>query len=182
MSARLSPTPQHVLIFCEFVNTQAEVAAAVKELIAAEGLGGPAPPVRVFAPRKRNEARQIHEDWFQHRPGPDNLPVVLVVSDMLSESVDLDGGRPVVIHHDLAWSPVRWTQRMGRVVRARTGFQKLKKADVIVPVMPTRIDERLWDTVVNRHKLMKAAIGDDADALVDLTRALSDTQSDPSDG
>lgn len=174
--------PRHVLIFCEFLGTQADVEKAVQQLIAAGELGGPNPSVRAYAPTTRHYAHRIHAESFGSPPGPENPPVILVVSDKLSESVDLDGGRPVVIHHDLAWSPVRWTQRMGRVVRARTGFQPLRRADVIVPVLPTRIDQRLWDTVVNRHKLMRAAIGDDQDALVDLARAMADTQGDAADG
>jgi hypothetical protein len=48
----------------------------------------------------------------------------------LSESIDLDGGKPIVIHHDLAWSPVRWTHRMGRVARASTGFKGPSRKDI----------------------------------------------------
>lgn len=167
--------PQHVLVFCQFLETQADLHRAVQQLIDYEGFGGPQPSIQVAAPTDRAAARRIHQESFGRPPGADNPPVILIVSDKLSESVDLDGGEPVVIHHDLAWSPVRWTQRMGRVVRARTGFQELLESDVIVPVMPTRIDERLWETVKNRHALMRAAAGSDPQAWIDLQRAMSDT-------
>lgn len=32
-------------------------------------------------------------------------PVVLVLSDRFSESIDLDGGNPSTVHHDLTWNP-----------------------------------------------------------------------------
>jgi hypothetical protein len=167
---------RHVLIFCEFLQSQKDLESALTQLLHDLGFATGAGSVRVLAPTSRQAAQKIHKSSFGRPASAANPPVILVVSDKLSESVDLDGGKPVVIHHDLAWSPVRWTQRMGRVVRARTGFQPLRPRDIFVPIMPTAVEQRLWKTVVNRHTLMKQAAGGDPTALLDLQRAQSDIE------
>jgi len=165
---------RHVLIFCEFLESQKDLQSAIRQLLHDRELDSGSGAVRVLAPTSRQKAQAIHKASFGWPVHVTNPPVILVVSDKLSESVDLDGGNPVVIHHDLAWSPVRWTQRMGRVVRARTGFQPLHPSDIVVPIMPTAVEQRLWTTVANRHTLMKQAVGADPGALLDLRRAQSD--------
>jgi hypothetical protein len=152
-------TRRHVLVFCEFVQTQEDLEKAITALASGS--------IRVEAPNDPAQARKVHRNGFAKPVSPDNRPIIMVVRDNLSESIDLDGGHPVVIHHDLSWSPVRWTQRMGRVVRASSGFQPVKAADVVVPILDTHVDHRLWQTLRHRNKLMNMVIGDD-DALREL--------------
>ena len=47
--------------------------------------------------------------------------IAMVVTDKLSESIDLDGGEPCIVHHDLAWNPIRWVgaSRRAPLVRVR---------------------------------------------------------------
>ena len=87
------------------------------------------------------------------RRAPDGEPVVLVLTDRFSESIDLDGGRPSLVHHDLSWNPVRLTQRWGRLVRVRTGFVPIPPERIYVPVLDTEVDQRLALTIAGRRNL-----------------------------
>ena len=144
---------RHVLVFCVFKETQSELAAAIEKLARESGFN-----VRVGSPDQLPKANHWLRAGFGEPASRSNVPVVLVVRDNLSESIDLDGGRPAVIHHDLSWSPVRWTQRMGRVVRAATGFKGPNANDIVVPVLDTAIDRRMWASLRERSKLTALAL------------------------
>jgi len=111
---------------------------------------------------------------FQKRVSepPDGSPVVLVLTDRFSESIDLDGGCPSLVHHDLSWNPVRVTQRWGRVVRVRTGFEPIPPERIYIPVLDTEVDRRVARTVQGRMNLVglmvPAAEGNDAWHLPDV--------------
>lgn len=140
----------HVLIFCVYRDTQTELKTAIQAAIRSNRrlLGR-----RVEAPTTHPEAEKYRKEFF----GSDQKPAgVLIVRDNLSEAIDLDGGRPVVIHHDLFWSPVRWEQRMGRVVRASTGFQPAK--EIVVPLLRTDSELRMWETLRRRLQLSEGVI------------------------
>jgi len=63
-----------------------------------------------------------------------NNAVVLVTTDRLSESVDLHKRCNTLIHFDLAWSPLRMMQRVGRLWRY--GAYKNPKKIGILPPFP----------------------------------------------
>jgi superfamily II DNA or RNA helicase len=138
---------RHVLVFCVYRETQAALADALRLQLNPADVESPDSPPR---PSVRDRFRS-----------PTARPLVLVVRDNLSESIDLDGGRPCVAHHDLAWSPARLVQRYGRVVRVSSGFQPIEPADVLVPVLDVATDHRLFDTVVNRRDLATLMLPDD---------------------
>lgn len=73
--------------------------------------------------------------------------------DRFSESIDLDGGRPCLVHHDLPWNPARISQRWGRVVRASTGFATVAPEDIYIPVLDTEVDRSLYETVRGRAEI-----------------------------
>lgn len=140
----------HVLIFCVYRDTQKELKTAIQAAVRANGR---LRERRVEAPTTHPEAERFRKEYF----GSDQEPAgVLIVRDNLSEAIDLDGGRPVVIHHDLFWSPVRWEQRMGRVVRASTGFQPAK--NTFVPLLRTDSELRMWETLRRRLQLSAGVI------------------------
>ena len=108
-------TPQveeghHIVVFTSWLLTRDAIGKALFEA----GVDGVAAPAGSSIPD--DIARLFKTD-------PDGRFVVLVLSDRFSESIDVDGGNPSIVHHDLTWNPVRLTQRCGRVVRIRTGFQ-----------------------------------------------------------
>lgn len=138
----------HVLIFCVYRETQTELQTVIQAAVHAHSrLGGH----RVAAPTTHQQAKRCLEDYFGSQQKPSG---VMIVRDNLSEAIDLDGGQPVVIHHDLFWSPVRWEQRMGRVVRASTGFQPAKA--VKVPLLRTDNELRMWETL---HRRLQLSVG-----------------------
>jgi hypothetical protein len=98
----------HVIVFTVWKQTQKTLHETLAKRLGDDTVTG---PVKGTIP-----------DVFQKRVSepPDGSPVVLVLTDRFSESIDLDGGCPSLVHHDLSWNPVRVTQRWGRVVRVRT--------------------------------------------------------------
>lgn len=92
---------RHVVVFTSWLPTrdaigQALIAAGVEDVSAPTG--------------SKSIPKQIEARFKASAPGQ---PVVLVLTDRFSESIDLDGGEPSIVHHDLAWNPVRLTQRWG---------------------------------------------------------------------
>lgn len=143
----------HVLIFCVFLATKVDLAIAIDAELRRADMGH-----QVHVAEDLSDAQAALTAGFGRTPKKTNPPRVLIVSDKLSESVDLDGGKPVVIHHDLSWSPVRWEQRMGRVVRASTGFQN--PPSVVVPVLQADVDIRMWETLQGRRSLTEHVVGE----------------------
>ncbi len=80
-------------------------------------------------------------------------PLVLILQDRFSERIDLDGGRPCLVHHDLPWNPARLTQRWGRVVRAGSGLVPVAPDDIYIPVLDVEVDRRLADTIAARARI-----------------------------
>ncbi len=136
---------RHVLVFCVFVETQKALAEAITNKLSRSGQASVAWPTGAALPR--NVVAQFRSSTV--------APLALVVQDRFSESIDLDGGSPCLVHHDLPWTPARVTQRWGRVVRASSKFSPVKTEDIYVPVLDLASDRRLFKTVRTR-----AAIGD----------------------
>lgn len=134
---------RHVLIFCIFQETQKELCRRLSRLLGEHAVACP--------------DEQVRGEWldrFRQKPSGAVKPLVLIARDNLSESIDLDGGRPCIVHHDLPWNPARIQQRYGRVVRISTGFQRIMPADVYIPVLDTEIDCRMFETLVHRCELI----------------------------
>jgi len=136
---------RHVLVFCVFLDTQQVLAEAIASKL------GKHDDAMVKAPTGAALPSTV-VDRFRNPQGPS---LALVVTDRFSESIDLDGGRPCLVHHDLPWTPARVTQQWGRVVRAGSQFTPVKQQDIYVPVLDVDADRRLFDTVKAR-----AALGD----------------------
>lgn len=132
---------RNVVVFCVFAETRDAVASALRRLLGSNA--------GVTAPTGATIDRAA-TDRFRCA---DRTPEVLVLQDRFSESIDLDGGRPCVVHHDLPWTPGRVMQRWGRVVRARSGFTAVEPQDIFVPVLDVEIDRRMFDTVQARARI-----------------------------
>jgi hypothetical protein len=139
------PRARHVLIFCVWDETAATIESTLS------GLNG-----RDFDVERPNEVISAALKKRLATPAAANTrSVVVVLQDRFSESIDLDGGEPCLIHHDLPWNPARIRQRWGRVVRASSGFTPVQPDRIHVPVLDVHTDNRLLDTV-----LYRAEIGD----------------------
>lgn len=85
---------------------------------------------------------------------------MLVLQDRLSESIDLDGGDPALVHQDLPWIPARLRQRWRRSVRAIPKEQKL------IPVFEHESDRRVFETICPRARIGQVLLSDET-AFVD---------------
>jgi hypothetical protein len=131
---------RHVLVFAYFIETQAALAAALTDRLGHDMVAAPT-------------GAEIRKELVNRFRDAAAEPLVLVLTDRFSESIDLDGGNPCVAHHDLHWNPNRIRQRMGRVTRLSSGYQPVLPADVHIPVLRTPTDERMWATVERRFVL-----------------------------
>jgi hypothetical protein len=150
---------RHVLVFCVFVETQGAIAKAIAAQLGKQGIAEVECPTGAALP----------DDVRRKFRNSEVTPLALVLQDRFSESIDLDGGRPCLVHHDLPWTPARVTQRWGRVVRAGSNFTPVAETDIYVPILDLEADRRLFDTVKAR-----ATIGDlllPRKALVDVRDA-----------
>lgn len=138
-----------VLVFCVFKETQAALLSAIAERL---------PDCQIDAPMSASEFERSAETFRR----PDSKPMVLILTDKFSESVDLDRGRPCLVHHDLSWSPVRLEQRLGRVVRISSGFTLPDPDDIFVPVLPVETDTRLFKTANARSDLTRRLLAGEA--------------------
>ncbi len=134
---------RHVLVFCVFAATRRALATALKDELGEE---------RVVAP-EGDKIPGHKKAAFRKQPRSADAAIVLVLQDRFSESIDLDGGNPCLVHHDLPWNPARLSQRWGRAVRASSGFQPIAPEDIYVPVLDTEVDRRLCETVRGRWEM-----------------------------
>lgn len=135
----------HVLVFCVFHETRDTLKQAFLE--AAEA--GTCPAARIEAPTTAAAVERLGHDLARPARG---RGIVAVLTDMFSESIDLDGPQPAaLVHHDIPWNPARMVQRWGRVVRISTGFQKPK---IITSVLAGTADERLYHSL--KHRISQA--------------------------
>lgn len=132
---------RHVVIFTSWLPTQQALGTALQGAFGDD----------VGAPRSGQVIPKGLRERFE-KPAA-GRPVVLVLSDRFSESIDLDGGHPSIVHHDLSWNPVRITQRWGRVVRIRTGFRAIPPDRIYVPVLDVEVDRRVAAVVAGRRDL-----------------------------
>jgi ERCC4-related helicase len=149
----------HVIVFTVWKETQETLRLAIADQLGDDKVTGP-----------RNGT--IPDAFLRRvREPPGGSPVVLVLTDRFSESIDLDGGCPSLVHHDLSWNPVRLTQRWGRVVRVRTGFELIAPERIYIPVLETEVDQRVAATVRGRMNfvsfMVPAAHGSDPWGLPD---------------
>ena len=113
VASRINSVPcHHILVFCVFDATRRSLEAALREEL---GDNTVASPSGDRIPKKL-------ADRFRKEPCDGSDPLVMIVQDRFSESIDLDGGKPFLVHHDLPWNPARISQRWGRVVRAGSKF------------------------------------------------------------
>lgn len=65
------------------------------------------------------------EDLIERFNKKNQTPFILVVTDILSGSVDLHHACNLIVHYELPWSPLRLFQRIGRLTRLKTRGNRL---------------------------------------------------------
>ena len=147
----------HVAVFCVWDRTAIALEEALREDL---NLHVP----KAIVNRPGQAIGKKFQEHFRKRAGTE--PLVLVLQDRFSESIDLDGGEPALAHHDLPWNPARLRQRWGRLVRAGSNFQPIPKEKIFIPVLEHESDRRVFETVCTRARIGQVLLSDET-AYVD---------------
>src|SRR5439155_9418754 len=134
------------IVFCRFIPTAEYVAAALRARlpkgVQVDAVTGLLPPVE-----RESRIQQLAESP-QH---------VLVCTDCLSESINLQEHFNAVIHYDLAWNPTRHEQREGRVDRYG---QPSKQVRVVTYYgLDNQIDGIVLDVLIRKHRAIRNSLG-----------------------
>lgn len=102
----------------------------------------------------------------KHPLGAEGYGCVLVTSDRLSESIDLQQGCDTIVHFDMDWSPLRMLQRVGRIWRhssfaeakrkGRGGRVQIRPAfpQVFHLRYPCSVDDEIYDRLRRRWEYL----------------------------
>ena len=103
------------------------VECSISRSLVRRGRGG-RPGRRI---RAATRTRKLTHDFNDAKRNP----LILIVTDDMSESIDLHKACETVIHYELPWSPIRLFQRVGRLTRLRESgkFPKILVGHVILP-------------------------------------------------
>ena len=86
-------------------------------------------------------------------------PLVLLVSHVGEEGIDLQQQARYVLHYDLEWNPAKMEQREGRVDREGYGFKGLP-IDIRFFLLKGTYEERIFHTVMQRGQWFQILMGD----------------------
>jgi SNF2 family DNA or RNA helicase len=86
-------------------------------------------------------------------------PLVLLVSRVGEEGIDLQQQCRYIIHYDLEWNPARMEQREGRVDRVGWGKADEGHIDVRFMLLKGTYEERIFHAVMQRDQWFQVLIG-----------------------
>lgn len=156
----------HVAVFCVWTASAKALKSTVEAALEKE---------RIDAHVVRPPGDSIPNSVVEQFRDPSATPMVLILQERFSESIDLDRGEPALVHYDLPWNPARLRQRWGRFVRASSNFTPIPKDKMLIPVLDHESDRRVCETVMKRMAIgevllsKELALRDDRDAEIDVT-------------
>ena len=156
----------HVAVFCVWTASAKALKSTVEAALEKE---------RIDAHVVRPPGDSIPNSVVEQFRDPAATPMVLILQERFSESIDLDRGEPALVHYDLPWNPARLRQRWGRFVRASSNFTPIPKDKMLIPVLDHESDRRVCETVMKRMAIgevllsKELALRDDRDAEIDVT-------------
>lgn len=152
---KIEVRPRNVLIFTWSKGTQQELHRTLEGALKSRAT--------VEAPESRLTHRQQRQ--FRRSRSSTDSSLIVVARNNMSESIDLDGGDPCLVHHDVGWNPVEFRQRWGRVCRVSSNFEPPRRADVYVPYLNIAGSKRMIETLQQRLKFVEAIERRDLTAL-----------------
>ncbi|HSO00366.1 MAG TPA: helicase-related protein, partial [Candidatus Nanopelagicales bacterium] len=102
---------------------------------------------------QHGEERELRRENF-NRP---YAPLVLLVSKVGEEGIDLQQHTRYVLHYDVEWNPARMEQREGRV--DREGRRTRGAVEVQFFLLKDTYEERVFHTVMQRDAWFQVLIG-----------------------
>jgi len=108
---------------------------------------------------------KIIENFDPKCGNPKNNIKILISTDILSEGVNLHRSN-VVINYDIPWNPVRIIQRVGRINRVDTKFDKIFIYNFF-PTVQSNEEIKLEESAIGKLQAFHDILGEDAAYLTD---------------
>ena len=108
---------------------------------------------------------KIVENFDPKYRNPKNDIKILISTDILSEGVNLHRSN-VVINYDIPWNPVRIIQRVGRINRVDTKFDKIYIYSFF-PTIQSNEEIKLEEAAIGKLQAFHDILGEDAAYLTD---------------
>ncbi|APR85055.1 helicase domain protein [Minicystis rosea] len=126
-----------------------------------------------FDGRQGGEDREMRRENF-NRP---YAPLVLLVSKVGEEGIDLQQHTRYILHYDVEWNPAKMEQREGRVDREGRRTQGAVKVQFFL--LKDTYEERIFHTVMQRDAWFQVLIGSKRQ---ELSRGMDDDPEEAKDG
>ncbi|WP_153818479.1 DEAD/DEAH box helicase [Polyangium spumosum] len=176
--------------------TDADVRAFVRTQVGDELRGKLAKIVRIFEDTEQGEddpVEQARREWryiddlyaahdyvarFDGKQASENrdarrenfnrpyAPLVLLVSRVGEEGIDLQAHTRYVLHYDVEWNPAKMEQREGRVDRKGRKTESEGPVEVHFFLLKDTYEERIFHTVMQRDAWFQVLIGSKRKALL----------------
>lgn len=108
---------------------------------------------------------KIVENFDPKCRNPKNDIKILISTDILSEGVNLHRSN-VVINYDIPWNPIRIIQRVGRINRVDTKFDKIFIYNFF-PTVQSNEEIKLEESAIGKLQAFHDILGEDAAYLTD---------------
>jgi hypothetical protein len=144
----LDDTPAQGIAFSE--DNRERAAREIARL--ARVLGAPEPVGRFDGDQGAGD-RELRKENF-NRP---YAPLILLVSSVGEEGIDLQRHTRYVLHYDVEWNPAKMEQREGRV--DREGRRTIGAVNVQFFLLKDTYEERIFHTVMQRDAWFQVLIG-----------------------
>ena len=108
---------------------------------------------------------KIVENFDPKCRNPKNDIKILISTDILSEGVNLHRSN-VVINYDIPWNPIRIIQRVGRINRVDTKFDKIFIYNFF-PTVQSNEEIKLEEAAIGKLQAFHDILGEDAAYLTD---------------
>ena len=170
-----------IIIFSESKDTAEYLCKNLKDIYKTR--------VVEFSSNKGNSVRTDIEDSFNPKNIEKNNDKydVLITTDVLAEGINLHRSN-VIINYDLPWNPTRIMQRVGRINRVGTKFDKIFVYNFF-PTAQSNKQMKLEDRILEKIQAFHETLGDDIKYLSEdenatpkgLFKHLTEKESDDKD-
>lgn len=142
-----------LIIFTESKDTAEYLCKNLKDIYADR--------VIEFSSNKGNSVREDIEDSFNPKnvDNDNDKYDVLITTDVLAEGINLHRSN-AIINYDLPWNPTRIMQRVGRINRVGTKFDKIYVYNFF-PTAQSNKQMKLEDRILEKIQAFHETLGDD---------------------
>ncbi len=136
----------HPIVFCRYIATAGYVGQALRDALSSTA------DVQIVTSEDPDAVRRERIDGMDLA-----RPRVLVVTDCLSEGINLQERFDAVVHYDLPWNPNRLEQREGRV--DRFGQQRETVRTITLYADNNEVDAIVLDVLLRKAKAIRQSLG-----------------------